>query len=123
MLLAGLMVIPAHLQGKECSPTAATPGHQGIDGVWKGQCSFPAVRPDCRAAPGRRQALPPPHLPRTLGDFRKDSAEMPCSMHRHPGDQPVDPDIPGKPPEPADTPPHGMRAAQAVGGWGKAMLA
>lgn len=27
-------------------------------------------------------------------------------MSRQPGDQPVEPDVPGKPPEPADTPPH-----------------
>ena len=25
---------------------------------------------------------------------------------RFPGDQPVEPDVPGPPPEPADTPPH-----------------
>ncbi len=29
--------------------------------------------------------------------------------HRFPGDQPVEPDVPGKPPEPADTPPHSER--------------
>jgi hypothetical protein len=29
--------------------------------------------------------------------------------HREPADQPVEPDIPAPPPEPADTPPHAAR--------------
>lgn|GEM_PF-1697602 len=30
---------------------------------------------------------------------------MTHSTHRNPGDQPVEPDVPGKPPDPADAPP------------------
>ena len=37
-----------------------------------------------------------------------------CEAGRHPGDQPVDPDVPGKPPEPADAPP-ALQARQGRG--------